>query len=306
MPNRISILILTYNRADDLLELLKNLALQANKDKVLEEILVWNNASTDSYTEVEDYINSHAELKAKYIYSRENLGVARGRNELMKMAKGDIFMTIDDDMELPNIYGLDRLSQTFDKPVFKEANTGIITFKVVYYDTKELQVTAFPHKKFDKYVPHPQFFTAFFAGGANIMKREVIDRVGLYPTDFHYGMEEYDLLYRVLNAGFTIGYDNEVIIEHKESPLGRQPTYQKLQMQWINKSKVAWRYLPFTYFMTTSFSWSFQFLRIAKGHLGTYLGTWWQVFKIPFTEKRHVVSRKTLKYLKSVEARLWY
>lgn len=306
MSNRISILVLTHNRADDLLALLKNLNNQQHKDTVLEEILVWNNASTDSYAEVETYINSHPELKAHYIWSKENLGVARGRNELMKMAKGDIFMTIDDDMELPDAYGLEKLSKTFDKPYFKEANTGIITFRVIYYDTKEVQVTAFPHKKFDKYIPHAQFFTAFFAGGANIMRREVVEKAGLYPTDFHYGMEEYDLLYRTLNAGFTIGYDSEVTIEHKESALGRQPNYKKLQMQWINKSKVAWRYLPFIYFITTTVSWSMQYLRVAKGHIGTFLGTWWQVLKIPFTEKRNVVSITTRNYLKRVEARLWY
>lgn len=306
MPNRISILVLTYNRADDLLELLKNLNNQQHKETVLEEILVWNNASTDTYTAVEDYVRANPQLKATYIWSQENLGVARGRNELMKMAKGNIFMTIDDDMELPDVDGLEKLSRTFDKPIFKEANTGIITFRVIYYDTKEVQVTAFPHKKFDKYISKSQFFTAFFAGGANIMKREVYEKAGPYPTDFHYGMEEYDLLYRALNAGFTIGYDDEVTIEHKESHQGRQPNYKKLQMQWVNKSKVAWRYLPFIYFVTTTVSWSMQYLLVAKGHWGTYLNTWWQVFKIPFSEKRTVVSLTTRNYLKKVEARLWY
>jgi GT2 family glycosyltransferase len=306
MSNRISILILTYNRATDLLELLKNLNGQQCKEEVLQEVLIWNNASTEDYTAVEDYLKNNPQLKAQYIWSKDNLGVARGRNELMKLAKGDILMTIDDDMELPDANGLYKLSKTFDKPFFKEANTGIITFRVVYYDTKELQVTAFPHKKFDKYIGKPQFLNAFFAGGANIMKREVLDKTGLYPTDFHYGMEEYDLLYRTLNAGYTVGYDNEVTIEHKESPYGRQPTYQKLQMQWENKAKVAWRYLPFIYFITTAFSWSFQYLRVAKGHFGTYFATWWKVLKIPFIEKRHTVSKATMHYLKKVEARLWY
>lgn len=138
------------------------------------------------------------------------------------------------------------------------------------------------------------------------MKRELIAKTGLYPTDFHYGMEEYELSYRALNAGYTLGYDNSVTVAHKESPLGRPPGYKKLQMQWINKSKVAWRYLPVKYFLTTALSWSFQYIRIAKGHWGTFFSSVWQILKIPFTEKRSVVSKSTLEYLRKVEARLKY
>ncbi len=138
------------------------------------------------------------------------------------------------------------------------------------------------------------------------MKREVIQKTGLYPEDFHYGMEEYDLSYRILNAGYTIGYDNSVTVAHKESPLGRQPNYRKLQMQWINKSKVAWRYLPFKYFLSTAGAWALQYIRIAKGHPLAFLSAIGQVLAIPFSEKRNLVSRQTLAYLKRVEARLKY
>ncbi len=306
MAERISILIITYNRPADLLELLINLNEQKGTADVLEEILILNNASTEPYDEVVAYVKGHPELKAQYILSDANLGVAKGRNKLMQIAKGGLLLNIDDDMAFTAPDDLQRLAALFDEPFFKEANTGVITFRVVYYENNEVQVTAFPHKMYEKYKSNPRFLTAYFAGGANITKAEVIKKTGLYPTDFHYGMEEYDLAYRILDAGYTIGFDNGVTIAHKESALGRAPNYRKLQMQWINKSKVAWRYLPFKYFVTTSASWAIQYLRMAKGHIGTFFSSLFQIAKIPFTEKRHRVSTATLAYLHKVEARLKY
>ncbi|MCD6012823.1 MAG: hypothetical protein K0Q79_2685 [Flavipsychrobacter sp.] len=306
MPDRISILIITYNRCADLLELLVSLKAQARKEEVLEEILICNNASTESYQPVIDYVNANPDIKATYIWSDVNLGVSKGRNKLIPMAKGSLLLSIDDDMVFPDSEDIKKLASLFSEPFFKDANTGIITFRVIYYENKEVQVTAFPHKQYDKYKDKPRFHTAYFAGGAHIMKKELMDKTGLYPTDFHYGMEEYELSYRALNAGYTIGYDNSVTVMHKESPLGRPATYKKLQMQWVNKSKVAWRYLPFKYFVSTAVGWSFQYLRVSKGHLGAFLSSWWQIFKIPFTEKRYTVSKATLEYLRKVEARLKY
>ena len=306
MAQRISILIITYNRPADLLELLVSLQKQTNLNEVLEEILILNNASTESYQQVNDFIEANLQLKIKYIWSDENTGVAKGRNWLIKIAKGGLLLSVDDDMIFTSQADLKNLSGLFDEPFFKEANTGVITFKVIYYENNEVQVTAFPHKQYELYKSNPRFLTAYFAGGAHIMKREVIEKTGLYPTDFHYGMEEYELSYRMLNAGYTIGYDNSVTVAHKESPLGRSPGYKKLQMQWINKSKVAWRYLPFKYFITTAVGWSIQYLKLSKGHLGTFFTSWLQVLKIPFTEKRSTVSKETLAYLRKVQARLRY
>jgi len=304
MANRISILIITYNRPADLLALLVTLSTQNKLDEVLEEILILNNASTDNYDEVTAYAQSHPYLKINYIFSDVNLGVAKGRSTLMPMAKGDLLLTLDDDVVFNDDNSIYNLSKIFDKPFFRNANTAILTPRVIYYDTKEVQKTAFPHKKYEKYATKPHFLTSYYIGCAHILKKEILNKTGLYPEDFHYGMEEYDLSYRVLNTGYTIGYDNEVTIEHKESPLGRQPNYKKLQMQWVNKSKVAWRYLPFKYFLTTSISWSMQYLKNAKGHLGTYFLSWLQILSIPFTEKRRTINKRALQYLKEVEARL--
>jgi GT2 family glycosyltransferase len=119
-------------------------------------------------------------------------------------------------------------------------------------------------------------------------------------------MEEYDLGYRVIDAGYSIGYDPTVTIEHKESSAGRVPIDVKLRLQWVNKSVIAWRYLPIRYFVTTSLMWSLEYIRRVKGHPRGYLRAWRDVVRIPFVERRQPISREALTYLRNVDARLWY
>jgi GT2 family glycosyltransferase len=305
MTNSVSILIISFNRPNDLLELLEGLNTQKNLDS-LEETLILDNASTISYQPVLDFISAHNNLKANFIRQEENLGVAKGRNLLMAKAKGNTLLVLDDDMLFCTEDDFEKLSLFLEKPFFKKANTAIVTPRIIYAENKQVQVTAFPHKKFKEYSDKTQFLTSYFTGCAHLIKKEVLEKTGLYPADFFYGMEEYDLSYRIINAGYSIGYDNEVTLMHKESAQGRQANYKKLKMQWINKSKVSWRYLPFIYFKITAIAWSFQYLLKAKGHLRSYFGAWKQVFKIPFKEQKNKISKEALSYLKKVEARLWY
>ena len=305
MTGAVSILIITYNRPGDLLDLLESIRGQADISAV-KEILVLNNASTVSYSAVEEFIRQHHELPVQYILSGENLGVSRGRNQLMMMAAGDLLLVLDDDIVFSSAYDLQKIAPVFEKPFFKDNNTAAVTFRVIYYATKEVQQTAFPHKQFEKYKNKSVFLTSYYTGCAHLLQKRVIDQTGLYPEDFFYGMEEYDLSYRIIGAGYSIGYDGSVTLEHKESPTGRQPNHTKLASQWVNKSKVAWRYLPRLYYITTMIAWSFEYIRKAKGHWGTWLTAWRKAVNICFSEKRTPIDKKALTYLEQVNARLWY
>lgn len=305
-PGSISILVLTYNRPDDLLDFLKSLQMQRNAQAILEEVLVLNNASTVSYDEVIAFIKDNPQLKINFIQSDENLGVSRGRNKVMSMAKGDWLLVLDDDILFSQPDDLEKISKLPYKEFFKGSDTAVFTVRVIYHDNSEVQKIAFPHKNFEKYKDKKQFLTSYYTGCAHLMRRDILNKTGIYPTDFFYAMEEYDLGYRILDTGATIAYDGEVTLRHKESPLGRQANYKKLQMQWVNKSKIAWRYLPVIYFFSTAFMWSFQYLKNAPGNLGTYFKSWLAIFTIPFTQKRKKISRNAIDYLHKVEARLWY
>jgi GT2 family glycosyltransferase len=303
---RLSVLIVTFNRPNDLLDLLQSMARQEHVDDALEEVLILDNGTTADYADTWKFADAHPDLRVRVIRSEENLGAPAGKNVLMREARGEVFLFLDDDIVLPAQHDLRKLTNVFDAEFFRDADAGLVQVRVAYYDTKEIQKSAYPHKRRIPDSEDGPFLTSFFAGGATLIRREAVEKAGLYPEDFFYGMEEYDLSYRLIEAGYSIGYDPSITIEHKESPSGRLGDHVKLRRQWVNKSVVAWRYLPRRYALTTAVMWSIEYVRRVKGHPLTYLRAWWDVLKIPFTVRRTPIGRQASTYLRSVRARLWY
>jgi GT2 family glycosyltransferase len=301
----LSFVIITYNRAQDLLELLRNISGLDRASDLLEEVIVVNNASTDDYGAVKGYMTSNTAIPFRYFDAPENLGVARGRNFALQLGKAPYVIMLDDDALMGNHDCLVNLQEEFLKPR-GERELAIISFRVLYYSNNEMQVNAFPHKDFEKRKDMDFFLTYYYAGGAHAIRRSVLEKTGNYPIDFFYGMEEYDLSYRILDAGYSIIYSNRITMLHKESPLGRNTKKEKMAMLWINKSKVAWRYLPKKYFYSTSLLWSAEYLKITGFHLSGWIMGWLEVRQIPKTERRKTVSQATMDYLRQVNARLTY
>ena len=301
----LSFIIITYNRPADALELLLNISQLDEAASLLQEVILVNNASTEDYSGVKEFIASNPGFPYKYYDAPENLGVAKGRNYAIQKSSAPILIMLDDDAVLQNKDALVNLVSAFntqntDRP------KAIVSFKVLYYDNLQMQVNALPHKRFNEYKGKSFFETYYYAGGAHAIKREVIEKLGSYPEDFFYGMEEYDLSYRILEAGYSIVYSDKIVMLHKESPSGRKPKNEKLQMMWVNKSKVAWRYLPKKYFWSTSFMWSLQYLKETGFNLAGFFKGWRNIFRIPALEKKNPIGNETLSYLKELKARLWY
>jgi GT2 family glycosyltransferase len=301
----LSFIIITYNRPQDLLELLQNIEQLQSADELLEEIIVVNNASTDDYSSVKRFAAENRFINIKYYDAPENLGVARGRNYAISFSKAPILIMLDDDAVLQNENCLEALVAEFQTQNTQRPK-AIVSFKVLYYDTLQMQRSTLPHKDFEAYKNKAFFETYYYAGGAHAIRKEVLEAVGNYPEDFFYGMEEYDLSYRILDKGYSIVYSNKIVMLHKESPLGRKPKSDKLRMMWVNKSKVAWRYLPPVYFYSTAFMWSLEYLLKTGFQLRGFFKGWQQLSKISNTEKRTTVGTNTLAYLRSLRARLWY
>lgn len=306
IPERnIGIVIITYNRPDDLCDLLENINGLEQKEALLQEVIVVNNHSSVSYEKAIAFINNHPALPVRYETTSENLGVSGGRNFAIGRSSADILVFLDDDALFSNSDALLRIQAIFQKSD-DDHQPGIVSFKVLYYETRDWQVNAFAHKDFAHRKSLPSFPTYYFTGCAHAMKKEVFTEAGLYPEDFFYGMEEYDLSYRAINRGFQIWYDASVEILHKESPLGRLPGKEKLRGMWVNKSKVAWTYLPRIYSCTTAVLWSLEYLRRTRFDLAGWAKGWKQVLRIPGTTKRSPLGPAARSYLQQTDARLWF
>jgi GT2 family glycosyltransferase len=298
----IAIIIITYDRPDEMLALAKSIVNLDNKAQLLDEVIILNNNSSKDYSIVKTFIENHQETPFKYIESKENLGVSRGRNFAIAEAKAPLLFMLDDDCELAEKNALQTIHQLFAaKP-----NLGIVSIKVEYFSNRQMQINAFPHKQFKRYQNQSQFETYYFAGGAHIVRKQVMDEVGYYPATFFYGMEEYDLSFRILNAGYTIEYNAGITMLHKESPEGRQTHKEKLKGMWLNKTIVAYSYLPIVYSFSTAILWSLFYLIKTNFDIIGFLKTWRLIFNIPKKTQRTPLKNSTLAYLQKVNARLWY
>lgn len=298
----LSFVIITYNRPDDILALADNISRLPGAQELLEEVIIVNNNSSVSYQALEVFIGAHPEIPFRYLESPENLGVSRGRNFAIRQSHAPILVFLDDDAL---VRGDDAILAILD--IFAEGpDIGIAAFKVFYLLTGELQQNAFPHKRFTERKDWPHFDTAYFSGCAHAIRRSVFEDAGFYPDTFFYGMEEYDLSYRALDKGYRIRYDARVSIWHKESPGGRLPSREKLRGMWVNKSKVAWKYLPGRFFLTTAVLWSLEYFKKSGGNIGGFLKGWREVARIPSGERKARIGPAAMAYLRRVKARLTY
>lgn len=300
---QLSILIISYNRSNDLLELLGDITRLQQKETLLKEVIVINNKSTEDYKPVEDFIALHPQVPFRYTVAPENGGVSKGRNMAMKMATGTHLFLLDDDVLLPDDLTLVKFRDFFESAFATEKNVGIVTPAIWYSATNEPQKTAFPHKDFEKYYGKEKFLTGYYVGAGHVIKKEVLDKTGLLPEDFFYGMEEYDLSMRAVNAGYALAYTNTVKILHKESPAGRIPNADKLRMMWHNKAMVWRRYLPARYLYSAAVLWSLFYLKNA-GFKG-WISGWKNISKVRKAPVKKL-SNEALDYLKKVGFRFWY
>ncbi|MEJ7766287.1 MAG: glycosyltransferase family 2 protein [Chitinophagaceae bacterium] len=160
------------------------------------------------------------------LVSAQNLGFAGGNNWGMRQAKGDFILIVNNDTEVtPGL--INHLLYPF---VLNKA-IGVVSPKIKYFHAPSIiQYAGFnPINSFtgrtstigEMEKDQGQFNvsgpTHAAHGCAMMIKREVIEKVGMFPEIFFLYYEEWDLSARISKAGYTIWYAAEAIIYHKES-----------------------------------------------------------------------------------------
>lgn len=305
MIRDISFAISSYNRADDLLDLMHNILSLDDFETFVEDVIIINNGSTTSYDAVEDFIGKLNNPRVQYHALPTNLGATGGKNKAFDLSKGRYIVMPDDDCLMEDKNCLSLIVSEFDrKDTSREI--AIVVFKLVYFVNHQIQWSGFPHKNFKKYGGLSTFQTYFFPGGACAFKRSCIEKTGFYTTDIAFAQEEYDLALKLVGAGYCFIYTNAVTVLHKESPLERFPPPKRSMLNWVNKSRISYKYLPKRYYYSTAFFWALQHLRESKGDFRYFLEGVRQIWRIPSTTLRTPLSKEAFTYLKLVEARLWY
>lgn len=220
------IIILNYNNKADTLISLESVS---NLEYSPFEVILVENGSLDSFTE---------DIKLKYpklnlIVSKENLGVAGGRNLAIKYAienfnfsflfflDNDIIIKPDALTEMVGSFNLDDQIGIVS-PKCYVANTNVIKYAggmSVNFFTGF--ITDIGGGEIDK----GQFDESGFipaAGGLCLLNKDVINSIKYFDEKFNpYGWEDVDLSMRARKAGFKIFYNCNAVIYHKGGKIGR-------------------------------------------------------------------------------------
>ena len=302
-PRIFTFMIISFNRPKETVEVVQNILELENVEGFSKEIMVINNGSDKSYKEFEDYLDSLDEVSRAmvvYIDHHENTGVAGGRNLGISKASGEYIFSIDDDAEFEQLDVLPFTLKKFEE--YKDDNVKLIGFTVKNYYDGSLDL---PVKDKSK-AQEKEFLNNLFWGGAHVIKKDVFDKVGVYSEEFFYGMEEYDLAYKTMDAGYRILFTSSINVLHKVSPEGREPERTKFRRMLENKVLVAYKYLPKRYVISHLLMWSIFYLVKSKGHITGFLKIFTSLRSRSKTTDRNPISRDTLRYIKSVKGRVWY
>jgi len=137
----------------------------------------------------------------------ENVGVAAGRNAGIASTGGDVVFFLDDDAVCESS---DLTASTLDR-FAADDRLGIVSFRISD-PSGGTQRRHVPRLRAGD--PSVSSEVTTFLGGACAMRRAMLDEVGTYPDAFFYAMEETDLAWRALDAGWKIEYRGDLVVHH--------------------------------------------------------------------------------------------
>lgn len=214
---KLSIITINYNGLKDTCELIDSIPFNSDT-----EVIVVDNASIED----EANIISKRYPHVKVIRSDTNLGFSGGNNLGIKEAKGKYILLINNDTFFKefNVEPLIKRLESSDK-------IGVVCPKLRFsWGANPIQFTGYTplspitvrnhaigfgeedHRQYD--TPHK---TPYAHGAAMLIKRDVIDRVGLMPECYFLYYEELDWSMMFTRAGYEIWYDPACTVYHKES-----------------------------------------------------------------------------------------
>ena len=130
MNDIFSFVIISFNRAEDTVDAVKNVLQLDHVDGWSKEIVVLNNGSTQDYSVFQKYLDTLSAEERKlvnYINHPTNLGVAGGRNLCIREATGKYLLFMDDDSEITNKDVIQKVLDLYKK--YEKEKLAIVGFK---------------------------------------------------------------------------------------------------------------------------------------------------------------------------------
>ena len=213
----LSIVTVNYNGYKDTCELIDSIPFE----DCLEVIVVDNGSQEDEANILQ---TKFPHIKA--IRSNQNLGFAGGNNLGIKAAIGKYIFLINNDTTfkefntqvlIERLESSPKIGMVCPKIRFAWANNPIQFAGYTPLSTITIRNKAIGYGEEDRGLYDTPHQTPYAHGAAMMLKREVIDKVGLMPECYFLYYEELDWSMMITRAGYEIWYEPNCTIYHKES-----------------------------------------------------------------------------------------
>lgn len=289
----VSIVLLTYNRREPLIQNLDKLLASLAPLSAKLEFIVVDNASTDGIAEV---------LEANYpdiflVRNEKNLG-AVGRNTGIAAAQGKIILTLDDDVGDITPSDIKNICDQFDK----DKELGALCFKVVRHTNGQL--CNWCHHKDPEQYADQCFFTYEISEGAVAFRSAALSASGLYSQELFISHEGFELAIRLLNAGYSIKYDGNIVVTHSHEESGRS-SWRRYYYDTRNLLVIAHRHMNIAYasrYLFLGLGGMFVY-SVRDGYIRQYFRGLYDGLKMAAAarEERAVWSGKTAEYFRAID-----
>ena len=242
---QLSVIILTWNSLDILKRCLSSIETSTTLNDY--EIIIIDNNSTDQTREFLKSIDSIDSYQI--ILNSHNRGVGPARNQGLRIAKGDYILILDVDTIVTN-YSIDKLVEYLEQ----NPKTGLVAPKLIDINSN-LQFTCrkFPTimTKLLRRIPfnfarellskeemynwdHDDIIEVdYVIGACQLIRRSVIEKVGLLDEKIFYGPEDVDFCLRIWQAGYKVVYNPEAVIIHEEQRITRTKLLSRISLEHI-------------------------------------------------------------------------
>jgi hypothetical protein len=198
----------------------------AQRDLRTERIVVWNGCP--AATLPAGLVDRDVELDA-------NVGIPEGRNRGAAVTEAPVLLFLDDDARLLDDGTLAAIGRAFAN----DPRLGALGLRLVdeHGETSPRHVPRLGRGR-----PARPGEVTTFPGGASCVRTTAFRAVGGYFGDYFYAMEETDLAWRLIDAGWTIRYAAEHIVFHPRTQPSRHPSAAWRTAR--NRTWLAYRLLP--------------------------------------------------------------
>ncbi len=240
---KILVSIINYNSRDYILKCLEDIFRQKTKYEF--DVVVFDNNSPDnSATEIKENFP-----KIKLIKNDKNLGFGKAHNKVAKeyLENYDGILLINPDTGFAE--------ESFEKMFLffeKEDSCGILSGKIIKSDNgldsnggnfpfglaliswlfnlETIGVKQNFHRTDREYYDKPHQVD-WVGGTFMLIRKEVIDKIGLFDEDFFMYYEDVEFCYRASKADFKIMIDPQIVIKHAGGGSSDNPRF----FQWSNE-----------------------------------------------------------------------